>query len=148
MEVTTPGFSLESFQLQETGDYQLSGADASATVSGMLAVTSLTTLDGFQPFRDEQLFSAGDLNVKGSLTQWGASASSDLTGIAGWGSDTEVRVTLENLLTATTLANGEQAFVEKKFEGIALTVNPVPVPAAIWLFGAGLVSLIGFARRR
>jgi hypothetical protein len=26
--------------------------------------------------------------------------------------------------------------------------NPVPVPAAIWLFGTGLIGLIGFSRRR
>lgn len=28
-----------------------------------------------------------------------------------------------------------------------LTVNPVPVPAAVWLFGSGLLGLVGFRRR-
>lgn len=28
------------------------------------------------------------------------------------------------------------------------SVNPVPVPAAIWLFGSGLIGLIGIARRK
>lgn len=29
-----------------------------------------------------------------------------------------------------------------------LNINPVPVPAAVWLFGSGLIALIGFARRK
>ena len=29
-----------------------------------------------------------------------------------------------------------------------LVVNPVPVPAAVWLFGTGLLSLFGLARRK
>ena len=29
-----------------------------------------------------------------------------------------------------------------------LRVNAVPVPAAIWLFGSGIVALAGFARRK
>ena len=31
---------------------------------------------------------------------------------------------------------------------IAAEVQVVPVPAAIWLFGTGLIGLIGFAKRR
>ena len=31
---------------------------------------------------------------------------------------------------------------------IAATVQVVPVPAAIWLFGTGLIGLIGFSKRR
>ena len=31
---------------------------------------------------------------------------------------------------------------------IAATVQVVPVPAAIWLFGTGLIGLIGFGKRR
>lgn len=31
---------------------------------------------------------------------------------------------------------------------LAPTMSPVPVPAAVWLFGSGLLGLAGFARRR
>ena len=34
------------------------------------------------------------------------------------------------------------------FVGGSITVNPVPVPAAVWLFGSGILGLIGVARRR
>lgn len=31
---------------------------------------------------------------------------------------------------------------------LAGSVTPVPLPAAVWLFGSGLLSLVGFARRK
>lgn len=31
---------------------------------------------------------------------------------------------------------------------IALAPNPVPVPAAVWLFGTALIGLVGYSRRR
>lgn len=41
---------------------------------------------------------------------------------------------------------GEQYTVDLGFEGVALA--PVPVPAAVWLFGSGLLGLISVARRK
>ena len=35
-----------------------------------------------------------------------------------------------------------------KFETTGLAVTSVPVPAAVWLFGSGLVGLIGVSRRK
>lgn len=34
------------------------------------------------------------------------------------------------------------------FGGIITPVSPIPVPAAVWLFGSGLLGLVGVARRR
>lgn len=32
--------------------------------------------------------------------------------------------------------------------GVSVSTSPVPVPAAVWLFGSGLLGLVGVARRR
>lgn len=32
--------------------------------------------------------------------------------------------------------------------GGSIAVSSVPVPSAIWLFGSGLIGLVGFARRK
>jgi hypothetical protein len=39
-------------------------------------------------------------------------------------------------------------FVEAKVDEIINTPNPVPLPAAAWLFGSGVLGLLGFQRRR
>ncbi len=33
-------------------------------------------------------------------------------------------------------------------DGLALATSAIPVPAAVWLFGSGLIGLIGFSRRK
>ena len=38
--------------------------------------------------------------------------------------------------------------VQARFTANSYTLNPVPVPAAVWLFGTALVGLLGFGRRR
>lgn len=37
---------------------------------------------------------------------------------------------------------------EYHYEGIVNAAPPVPVPAAVWLFGSGLMGLLGYVRRR
>jgi len=51
------------------------------------------------------------------------------------------------------MSNGEQDYFDKTFDIYAWAVrsgdvSAVPVPAAMWLFGSGLLGLIGVARRK
>jgi len=34
------------------------------------------------------------------------------------------------------------------FDDVSITVQAIPIPAAIWLFGSGLLGLVGIARRK
>ena len=38
--------------------------------------------------------------------------------------------------------------IEPDFDTTSLTINAIPIPAAIWLFGSGLIGLVGIARRK
>lgn len=135
----TPGFTFDQFILQERGDYRLIGSDAWVDVDGRMQV--------FDP-NDSFNFASTDIvadmpltNASGRLEDWTASAA-----ITGWASGVrEVNMTLENLLTAFTSEFGSGAFIEKKFEGVRVQVNPVPLPAALWLLAPALLAL---GRRR
>lgn len=138
------GFVMDMFSLTEKGDYQMTGGTGtSVSAGGSFSVTSLTN-----SMNQFNTFNATGLNTVGPVTDWNASSSIDLTSIAGWGSDTSVMIQLQNNLLATSTVFGESAFVQKKFGRIGVDINPIPVPAAVWLFGSGLLGLAAAARRR
>jgi hypothetical protein len=146
-------FVMTDFHMLEDGDYRLRGAGADVDASGMFAVTSASgETCGFFACRDTSFFNAGPLvDTGGALAAW--SASDDI--FLSWGSDTSVALTLQNDLLAETTSDGEIAFIQKKFGAIGVSVNEevppaptIPVPPAVWLFGSGLLGLIGIARRK
>ena len=47
-------------------------------------------------------------------------------------------------MTAGSFDDFEAAITDK----LERELNPVPVPAAVWLFGSGLLGLVGIARRK
>lgn len=152
--VITPhqGNALTSLSLTERGDYSLDGEGSSVGIGGQLRVFSMN--DPINVEDSSFITSTSDLTINDNLYHnWIAGAGVDLTG-AQWAKTSAVNMTLENILEATT--NGDsfpaKAFIEKKFAGVGITVGlvppaSVPVPAAMWLFGSGLLGLVGVARR-
>lgn len=129
---------LKNFQVQANGDYRLDGAGASVDVDGQIRL--FDPENSFAQFTDP-LTPQSNLAINdGNSHDWVATA-----GITNFPGSNEVVVTLQNILTASTTLLGTSAFIEKKFEGIMITV--IPIPAAAWLFGSGLIGL-GIMRRR
>ena len=67
------------------------------------------------------------------------------------GPATDMAVGIQNTLRAFTDASGELAFIQKKFTLATSTImntTVVPVPAAIWLLGSGVLALGAVRRRR
>jgi len=80
-----------------------------------------------------------------ALTLWQLSGSFDAA--ANFESlANDVSISLQNTLSAYTDASGEDAWLQKKFMSVSVTV--VPVPAAVWLMGSALGLLVVRARRK
>lgn len=150
VEATTPNYNISNVAIVEEGDYSTLGANAQVFAAGRLGVTSNTkNCGGIFPCNDASVFNVTGLgNTGGANVAWSGGTMVDLTNTVGWDSDTSLSVSFENDLTAVTDLNGERAQIAKKFGAIGLVVNEVPVPAAVWLFGSGLLELIGIARRK
>lgn len=58
-------------------------------------------------------------------------------------SDNAIRVDVLNDFTVSALSE-----INPDFVNVGFTYNPVPVPAAIWLFVSGLLGLIGISRHK
>jgi len=145
----TDGYVISDVAMAEEGDYIQNGTAASVAAGGRLGVTSNTTTCGIFSCKDASVFNVGGFaDTGGANVAWTGGTTVALGDTVGWGSDTDLSVSFENDLSANTLNVGEKAQIAKKFGAIGLVVNPVPVPAAVWLFGSGLLGLAGIARRK
>jgi hypothetical protein len=86
------------------------------------------------------------LTITGTPAQnWVANASLN---VANWNTATQLNITLENLLLASTSTVNSLAFVEKKFAALTITTAvPEAQTSAMLLAGLGLTGFI-VARRR
>lgn len=146
------GNVIGSIALTERGDYLLEGDHAKATVTGELRAVDLA--DPFSTYASNisptGAFSQTDFD--GPTGKWTADAYLDLPYVAS------AIVSIENILRAKISignAGDELAFIQKKFVGLSANALPfddipvtVPLPQAIWLFGAGLFGLLSISKRK
>ena len=148
--VAKEGYELQTVNVGERGNYRLSGPGSSVDVDATLDIFDWSD-PIFGSFDSTTLALSGDLTIQdGNIHNWSAAGSFDLT-TAMWDDINDVGLTLTNILTASTLALGDSATIEKTLAGtelITIVTTPIPVPAAVWLFGSGLIGLASFLRRK
>ncbi|HFD78897.1 MAG TPA: VPLPA-CTERM sorting domain-containing protein [Gammaproteobacteria bacterium] len=149
--IAKAGYVLDGINFGEAGDYRMTAGADSVDVNPWLRVfdwnNPVPTL-GTEETMNVPV--SGDLTIKdGNLHDWSASGNFDLT-TTTWDGINNVGLTLQNTLTAVSTALGESALIQKKAVGSSISVSTslVPVPAALWLFGSGLLGLVGIARRK
>lgn len=150
--VAKDGYSLSSITVAEGGFYKIDNSASSVDVDAALRLFDFNDpLAGIGLGTEENInltLSSG-LNIKdGNLNSWSASGSFDMT-TATWDGINHVGLSLTNLLTATSVDGGIAYIDKNSVGGVGFTFSTaVPVPAAVWLFGSGLIGLFGFARRK
>ncbi len=137
---STDDSALTQIKIVEFGDYEITNGDA---VSADLLLSMSNNKNFLEFTSDSQAFNAaGD---SAGLQTWLITSTLDpsveFSPVAS-----DVAITIQNTLTATTNANGETAWIQKKITLVATTAV-VPVPAAVWLFGSAL-GLLGWMRRK
>jgi len=107
------------------------------SVGGVIFAELFSELDGGGVSKTELLF-GGPLFGAGDTWQT-ATITTTL------GPDVSGGVTLQ----LKSSCGAEAACVSDAFfDNVSMTVNAIPVPAAVWLFGSGLIGLVGVARKK
>ena len=152
--VAHAGFQLDSLFLVERGNYLLNGAGSSVTHNGFVEAFDPNDLTFFEVLREDILTLAPLTINDNAQHRWDARATVDVLNspIAG---ATTLEVNLQNNLLASSSGSPSRAYIDKNFATapVTLGVNEipadpvVPLPAAVWLFGSGLLGLFGITRR-
>lgn len=138
---STDGKDLMEIKVVEFGDYEIINGGA---VGGDVLLTATSNIDYFDfTSSSDAVDASGD---SGGLQTWQMQTSVNPYADFTFDDATDMAVSIQNTLTATTDELGESAWIQKKLSFVA--TSEVPVPAAAWLFGSALLGLVGVARRK
>ena len=133
-----------------TGNINATGG-VSFTPTGRVGMASdFATGLGVLPWNDSKKLGAYDTLSTGTTTAIKGTSSVTMTGSvlqdAGADTWTGVIATAGNINGDIWIGFTNVLYSEQY--NITITADPIPVPAAVWLFGSGLLGLVGVARRR
>lgn len=135
-----PNKAMAGFTVNELGDYQITGAGGSVNAGGYLLLANLLTGQTKQDLLDTTPAMPITTPTAGAQAWSGFESISLLPN--GW---TKVRVVINNVLHATSGANGASTIQKKFVDGAVEITIIVPEPASLSLIGAAGLLLI---RRR
>lgn len=151
------------------GSFGVTGGLSVVTNSDLGSVTNITLTSVYGPLADNATGDTSDVTsasknlVAGSMASLDAFISvSNFLNIEGWSLElTSLGITDRSssklLLEGTGILTGgvgfdptaaRWTFSTTSTTGYSMSVATVPVPAAVWLFGSGLLGLVGVARRK
>lgn len=134
-----------NFLLGSLGNYSLAMFDssvASFTLNDALFIDTPSTVKVSQAINgDFQAINSSLNSITLGLTKDFVLAITNDNGIS-WNSDSGY-VDMGANAFSVKFNNGDNSVLT-----VDIQPNPVPVPAAVWLFGTGLMGLVGVARRR
>ncbi len=150
------GVTLSSIGIRERGRYAIKKAGSSVDFNGQIQAS-----DESDPL---SIFATAPITTKSNFNNsergrhnWIAKSTIDLS-TSMWDDTSGFIISLDNMLGAMTGASFSKAFIGINRLGFrvnvddnvddSLTVSQVPIPAAAWLFGSGLIGLVAVSRRR
>ncbi len=142
IKVTTlNGGTIDRVNVTEKGDYIRKGNTSYIDAGGQIRVTDLSAplnevtdaLTPTLPFVQQSNFFP--------TQNWQATANAYVSAFGV----PSINVSIENILVALSNAFDDVGFIEKK--AVILSIISVPLPAAIWLFGITLLSLLAYSKR-
>jgi len=137
------GYSFSSIDVIEGGTYQTTG-NGTVDVTGTLRVLNRTNPFSFETSN----LNMTDLTLPG-VNSWQGDLSYDMS-TAMWDNANSIQLTLTTTLFAISPDGDSTAVINQTLAGssMGVSINTIPVPAAVWLFGSGLIGLAGIARRK
>ncbi len=109
---------------------------------GLFSIGSLDVDNIFQTVSGGTFEFIGNLSGGGQVAQQFAADNS-------LGNETVSLIGFQNLTSLILGGAGTLGFANiGTVDNINTSLNPVPVPAAVWLFGTGLIGLFGFSKRK